>query len=156
MERVNTSKRRNQESWADVMTKNDYQIARILLKHYNEGNYTALGEGLKALLDNARVNAELELYTALRELMVHIIHALYGPGDNPQEVWEAILHYRRIIEDLKQEYEFIHDAFIQKEWDESFESAWDIASHQISGQEFPDNLTYEDVFVRNFAPQKSE
>ena len=144
MEQTSTQK----YDWDFIMTDNDYNIAQKLLEIYKQKDFDELGKALEAYLTGSIQDAKLELYREMKILIETVLYSKYSEKHRTQENWEKIVHHRGEIEELFEDYDFLTEDSIQKEWNDAYNAAKEIV--EIDFGEIEMQISYEEVFEKEY------
>jgi hypothetical protein len=141
-------------NWEEIMLESDYKIALELNKLVENKEFAQLQLAMIAFIQSTIKKAQHDLYSELKNLMILIIEIKFSNKLIHQENWNKILELRQEIEFIKEDYPPITDDYITTIWDSTFFDALNIAEIPKKMIGKVSKLTYEEVFLDSYHPNK--
>jgi hypothetical protein len=137
-------------NWQELSTTSPYQTAVAVEQELKHGNLQEAATGMKELIDALARSEKRALKSQLIRLMLHVLKWQLQPGQRSRGWLASIYNARAEIADIQEETPSLSRAVIEAMWDKCFQPAKREAEAEIDRDVPVAELSWEDVFVREY------
>ena len=138
------------KNWGDITSHSELLAAQEIKQSFDEGNLADVEEGLTQLIDTMARSEKRALQSQLIRLMMHIIKWHIQP-DKRSRSWALTIRNARFeIAGLQKFTPSLNNQFIKSIWVESWLEALDEAEIETGISANSMELTWEDVFDKQY------